>query len=63
MLDRLVTDLIVNTRAQAAASGARSVEDIRRLPKRIAGFSPDVTAANAALKRFSSRVSTIIRPS
>lgn len=52
MLDRLATDLIVNTRAQAAASGARSVEDIRRLPKRIAGFSPDVAAANAALKRF-----------
>ena len=52
MLDRLATDLIVNTRAQAAASGARSVEDIRRLPKRIAGFSPDVATANAALKRF-----------
>jgi dGTPase len=52
MLDHLVTDLIENTRAQAAASGARSVDDIRYFPKRIAGFSPDVSAANAALKRF-----------
>jgi dGTPase len=52
MLDHLATDLIENTRAQAAASGARSVDDIRRLPKRVAGFSPDVMAANAALKKF-----------
>jgi len=52
MLDRLATDLIEKTRAQAAASGAQSVEDIRRWPKRVAGFSPDVAAENAALKRF-----------
>jgi dGTPase len=52
MLDRLATDLIENTRAEAAASGANSVEDVRRLPRRLAGFSPQVTAENAALKKF-----------
>jgi dGTPase len=52
VLDYLATDLIENTREQAAASGARSVEDVRRLPKRLAGFSPKVAAENAALKRF-----------
>jgi dGTPase len=52
MLDRVATDLIENTRAQAAASGARTVEDIRRQPRRLAGFSPQVAAENAALKKF-----------
>src|SRR5438309_2560603 len=33
ILDRLATDLIENTRAEAAASGANSVEDVRRLTR------------------------------
>jgi dGTPase len=52
MLDHLATDLIENTRAKAAASGAHSVEDVRRLTRRLAGFSPQVATENAALKRF-----------
>jgi len=52
MLDRFATDLIENTRAQAATSGVHSVEDIRHWHKRLAGFSPDVAAENAALKKF-----------
>ena len=52
MLDRLATDLIENTQAEAAASGVNSVEDVRRLPQRLAGFSPQVTAENATLKKF-----------
>jgi dGTPase len=52
VLDRLATDLIENTRAGAASSGANSVEDVRGLPRRLAGFSPQVTAENAALKKF-----------
>src|ERR1700731_3131632 len=52
MLDRLVTDLIENTRADAAASGANSVEDVRRLARRLAGFSPQVATENVALKKF-----------
>jgi dGTPase len=52
VLDHLATDLIEHTRAEAAASGARTVEDVRRLPRRLAGFSPQVAAENAALKKF-----------
>ncbi|MBZ5660118.1 MAG: deoxyguanosinetriphosphate triphosphohydrolase [Acidobacteriia bacterium] len=52
MLDRVATDLIENTRAQVAAAGAHTLEDIRRAPRRLAGFSPKVAAENAALKRF-----------
>jgi dGTPase len=52
MLDYLATDLIENTRAMAEASGAQSVEDVRRLPSRLAGFGPEAAAENAGLKKF-----------
>jgi dGTPase len=52
MLDHLATGLIEHTRAEVAASGARSVEDVRSLPLRLAGFSPHVAGQNAALKLF-----------
>ena len=52
VLDRLATDLIENTRAQVRASGAGSVEDVRRAPQRLAGFSPAVGQQNAELKQF-----------
>ena len=52
VLDHLATDLIENTRAKAASSRVQSVEDIRRAPRRLAGFSAAVAADNAALKRF-----------
>ena len=51
-LDHLATDLIENTRAEAAASGVHSVEDLRRVTRRLAGFSPQVATENAALKKF-----------
>jgi dGTPase len=52
ILDRLATDLIENTRAQLLASGAQSVEDIRRVPRRLAGFSEAQAAVGASLKQF-----------
>ena len=52
VLDRFATDLIENTRAQIEASGVKSVEDVRRAPKRLAGFSAGVAAENAELKRY-----------
>jgi dGTPase len=52
VFDRLVTDLIETTLRQTQASGAETVEDIRRLDKRLAGFSPEIGAENAKLKRF-----------
>jgi dGTPase len=52
ILDLLATDLIENTRAEAAGSGANSVEQVRRFARRLAGFSPLVATGNAALKKF-----------
>jgi dGTPase len=52
ILDRLATDLIENTRAVVLASGARDVGDIRRMKKRLAGFSPGANELDKALKRF-----------
>lgn len=52
ILDRLATDLIENTMRQISASGAESVEDIRRQGNRVAGFSREVADQNTALKRF-----------
>src|ERR1019366_2927872 len=52
MLDHLATNLIEHTRAEVAAVGARSVEDVGRLPRRLAGLGPQFAAENAALKKF-----------
>ncbi len=52
MLDKFASDLIENTSAEVAAAGLQSVEDVRRLPRRVAGFHPAVATENAALKKF-----------
>jgi dGTPase len=52
ILDQLATDLIENTRAQVLASGAQSAEEIRRAPRRLAGFSPALAGLSASLKQF-----------
>jgi len=52
VLDYLATGLIGNTRSAVAASGVQSVEDVRRAPRRLAGFSPAMAAENAVLKKF-----------
>jgi dGTPase len=52
VLDRLATDLIDHTRREVEETGAQSVEDLRRLPKRVASFSDDMAKQNGALKRF-----------
>ena len=52
VLDRLATDLIETTRHAAEASGVETVEDVRRLPRRLAGFSQELAQQNAGLKRF-----------
>jgi len=52
VLDRLATDLIENTHRQAEAVGVETVEDVRRLPKRLAGFSTEIAQGNGSLKRF-----------
>jgi dGTPase len=52
ILDRLATDLIENTRAVVLNSGAKDVEDIRRIKKRLAGFGPAAAALDKSLKAF-----------
>jgi dGTPase len=52
VLDALATNLIETTEQRVSASGVSSMEDIRRAPKRLAGFSPEAAAPNAELKRF-----------
>jgi dGTPase len=52
VLDRLATDLIEHTRGEARAAGVETVEDVRRLPRRLAGFSPEVAEQNSSLKSF-----------
>jgi dGTPase len=52
VLDQLVTDLIETTSVRVRGAGVKTVEDVQRYSKRIAGFSPDVAQWNAELKRF-----------
>jgi len=51
-LNFLVSDLIFFTQNRVQMSRASSVEDIRRVPKRLAGFSEGTAADNASLRRF-----------
>jgi dGTPase len=52
LLDYLATDLLEQTQERVSASGAKDIEEIRRLPERLAGFSPGVAKSNNELKRF-----------
>ncbi len=52
MIDHLATDLIESTQKRVEAAGAGSVEDIRRHPMRMAGFSKAAAVQNAELKEF-----------
>jgi dGTPase len=52
VLDQLVTDLIETTDQSVRDSGIATVEDVRRLPRRIAGFSETFRKRNGELKKF-----------
>jgi dGTPase len=52
VLDHFATGLIESTRSAVAASGVQSVEDVRRAPRRLAGFDASMSAENAAFKKF-----------
>jgi dGTPase len=52
VLDVLATDLIETTERRTEESRVASVGDIRRAPKRLAGFSDETAARNGQLKRF-----------
>jgi dGTPase len=52
VLDLLATDLIDNSQRQVQESDARTVDDIRRAPSRLASLSNAARAQNALLKNF-----------
>jgi len=52
LLDALVTDLIDSTRERLKTCGIRSVVDVRRQPKRLAGFGASMANENRSVKEF-----------
>jgi dGTPase len=52
LLDAQATGLIEGTRDAALASGAARSEDLRRLPGRVATYTPQAAEANRQLKQF-----------
>jgi dGTPase len=52
VLDVLATDLLETTNQHVRSSGTTTVEDVRRASQRLVGFSAEVAARNAELKRF-----------
>jgi dGTPase len=52
VLNALASDLIETTGARASQSAVTSIDEVRRWPERLAGMSPQMSAANASLKHF-----------
>ena len=52
IFDRLVTDLIENTRSRIQQSGVKTLEEVRRYPERLAAFSAEVEAERKEAKAF-----------
>jgi len=52
VLNRFVTDLIENTQRRVEQAGVRSLDEVRRRPERLAGFSPEVEAERLEAKAF-----------
>jgi dGTPase len=52
VLNILTTNLIATTQQKVSAAGIRTVEDIRRSPKRLALLDDGAAAQNACLKQF-----------
>ena len=55
VLDRLVTDLLENSLAQIEQTGVASVEEVRRHPRRLIGFSPQIADQNRLLRQYLTR--------
>ncbi len=52
LIDRMVRDLLAETRTRLAESGARSADDIRRLGRPVVQFSPEMREHDRSLKQF-----------
>ena len=52
VLDRLVSDLIGHSRELIREAGVQSVEDVRRFPRRLFAFSPEVDKERKQIREF-----------
>jgi dGTPase len=52
VLDRLVSDLISNSRKLIGEAGVKSVDDVRRFPQRLFAFSREVDEERKQIKEF-----------
>jgi len=52
VLNRFVTDLIENTKRRVQQAGVGSLDELRRYPERLAGFSPEVAGERREAKNF-----------
>jgi dGTPase len=52
VLDRLVSDLIAHTRESIREARVGSVEDVRRFPRRLFAFSPEIDRERREIKDF-----------
>ncbi len=52
MLDRFVGDVIRNTQEQTGAAQVHGVDEVRKFPRRLVGFSPQVEAERRQAKSF-----------
>lgn len=52
VLNRMVDDLITNTQSRLNANQIRTLEDVRRFPERLAGFSATADAERRQAKEF-----------
>jgi len=52
VLDRLVSDLITHSRELIREAGVRSVEDVRRFPRRLFAFSPEADGERRQVREF-----------
>ena len=52
MLDRMVSDLVENTSKRVREGGVKTLDGVRRFPKRLAAFSDEVEAERAQTKAF-----------
>jgi len=52
MLDRFVTELIESTRNRVQQTGVKTLDDLRRWPERLAGFSEEIAEERREAKSF-----------
>src|SRR5690348_5518360 len=52
VLDRLVSDLIAHSRLQVHAASVQSADDVRRHPRRLVSFSPEIDQKRRQMKQF-----------